>query len=30
MLTELKAVSYQQLNVGRDDDGWKARIVFDV
>jgi SHS2 domain-containing protein len=30
MLTELKAVSYQQLNVERADEGWKARIVFDV
>jgi len=30
MLTELKAVTYHQLNVERDDDGWKARIVFDV
>ncbi len=30
MLTELKGVTYHQLNVERDDDGWKARIVFEV
>jgi len=30
MLTELKAVSYHHLNVECADDGWKARIVFDV
>ena len=30
MLTELKAVTYHQLNVKRTDSGWKARIVFDV
>ena len=30
MLTELKAVTYHQLNVEHDDGGWKARIVFDV
>lgn len=30
MLTELKAVTYHQLSVERDDEGWKARIVFDV
>lgn len=31
LLTELKAVTYHQLSVEhRDDEGWKARIVFDV
>lgn len=30
MLTELKAVTYHQLSVERTDEGWKARIVFDV
>jgi SHS2 domain-containing protein len=30
MLTELKAVSYQSLSIESDEDGWKARIVFDV
>ena len=30
MLTELKAISYDQLNVEHDDEGWKARIVFDI
>ncbi len=30
MLTELKAVTYHQLNVERADSVWKARIVFDI
>ncbi len=30
MLTELKAISYHQLNVERDEEGWKARIVFYI
>jgi SHS2 domain-containing protein len=30
MLTELKAVTYNQMNVERASGGWKARIVFDV
>jgi SHS2 domain-containing protein len=30
MLTELKSVTYHQLNVERTDGDWKARIVFDV
>ncbi len=30
MLTELKAVTYHQLSVEHSDEGWKARIVFDV
>lgn len=28
--TELKAVTYHQLEVKRDEDGWSARVVFDV
>jgi SHS2 domain-containing protein len=28
--TELKAVTYHQLDVRRDGAGWKARIIFDV
>ncbi len=30
ILTELKALSYRQLNVEHDRTGWKARIVFDL
>jgi SHS2 domain-containing protein len=30
LLTELKAITYYQLNVERAEGGWKARIVFDV
>jgi SHS2 domain-containing protein len=30
MLTELKGVTYHQLNVEHEEDGWTARIVFDV
>lgn len=31
LLTELKAVTYHQLRVERSgDEGWQARIVFDV
>ena len=30
MFTEIKAVVYHQMSVERDDDGWKARIVFEV
>ena len=30
MLTELKAITYHQLNVERAGAAWKARIVFDV
>ena len=29
-LREIKAVTYHQLMVGREKDGWVARIVFDV
>lgn len=28
--TELKAVTYHELLVAEDDDGWTARVVFDV
>ena len=28
--TELKAVTYHQLEVVRDGDGWKGRVIFDV
>lgn len=30
MFTELKAVTYHQLDVEHTDTGWRARIVFDV
>ena len=28
--TELKAVTYHQLEVRREGSGWKARVIFDV
>jgi len=28
--TELKAVTYHGLEVDREADGWKARVIFDV
>lgn len=28
--TELKAVTYHQLDVAREKDGWKAQVIFDV
>jgi SHS2 domain-containing protein len=28
--TELKAVTYHQLQVVRENDGWKAQVIFDV
>ena len=28
--TELKAVTYHQLEVGREGDGWRAQVIFDV
>ena len=28
--TELKAVTYHQLDVHRDDSGWFARVIYDV
>ena len=27
---EIKAVTYHQLEVRTDDDGWRARVIFDV
>ncbi len=27
---EIKAVTYHQLEVKADDDGWRARVIFDV
>ncbi|MGH7814145.1 MAG: archease [Candidatus Binataceae bacterium] len=30
LLTEIKAVTYHQLFVGRADGGWRARIIFDI
>jgi SHS2 domain-containing protein len=28
--TELKAVTYHRLEVAREGEGWKARVIFDV
>ncbi len=28
--TEIKAVTYHQIRVGKEDGGWKARIIFDL
>lgn len=28
--TELKAVTYHQLEATRDEHGWRARVIFDV
>ena len=28
--TELKAVTYHQLEAVRDGDGWRGRVIFDV
>lgn len=28
--TELKAVTWHQLEVTRENDGWRARVIFDV
>ena len=27
---EIKAATYHEMMVGRRDDGWKARVIFDV
>jgi SHS2 domain-containing protein len=27
---EIKAITYHQLHVGREADGWKARIIVDI
>lgn len=28
--TEIKAVTYHQVEVGKNKSGWKARVIFDV
>jgi SHS2 domain-containing protein len=28
--TEIKAVTYHQLEAVRDGDGWRARVIFDI
>jgi len=28
--TEIKAVTYHQLDVTREKDGWRARVIFDL
>ena len=30
MKTEIKAVTYHQLEVGQSDRGWQARVIFDI
>ncbi|MEE9122128.1 MAG: archease [Syntrophobacteria bacterium] len=30
MKTEIKAVTYHQLEVVEDDQGWKAQVIFDI
>lgn len=30
MRTEIKAVTYHQLEVVEDDQGWKAQVIFDI
>jgi len=30
MLREIKAVTYHQISVERKNDGWEARIIFDI
>jgi SHS2 domain-containing protein len=30
MKTEIKAVTYHQLEVVGDDQGWKAQVIFDI
>jgi SHS2 domain-containing protein len=30
ILREIKAVTYHQISVERKDDGWEARIIFDI
>ncbi len=27
---EIKAVTYHQISVNRSDDGWEARVIFDI
>jgi SHS2 domain-containing protein len=28
--TEIKAVTYHQLEVAKDQEGWKAQVIFDI
>lgn len=28
--TEIKAVTYHQLDAARDGDGWRGRVIFDI
>jgi SHS2 domain-containing protein len=28
--TEVKAVTYHQIQVYQEDEGWKAQIIFDL
>lgn len=30
MKTEIKAVTYHQLEVGQSDRGWQAQVIFDI
>ncbi|MBW2625760.1 MAG: archease, partial [Deltaproteobacteria bacterium] len=30
MKTEIKAVTYHQLEVVEDDQGWQAQVIFDI
>lgn len=30
MNTEIKAVTYHQLEIGETDQGWQARVIFDL
>jgi SHS2 domain-containing protein len=30
MKTEIKAITYHQLKVVEDDQGWKAQVIFDI
>ena len=30
MKTEVKAITYHQLEVAEDDQGWKAQVIFDI
>jgi SHS2 domain-containing protein len=30
VLREIKAVTYHQISVGKANDGWEARVIFDI
>ena len=30
VLREIKAVTYHQISVDKSDDGWEARVIFDI